>query len=166
MKDSIQIIMKGSIERIPLVSPMGVWCKGGSRNVLGWRDSFNLTWEVTFNYLSFFSTKSPFHVFGTYWSHIQDLQEFIRRIFRICRHASCPKCRNVRIPRFWYFQKYTNTIWDFVLDSFEKSCRCKVEKIWFGEPWTRPRGTKNMKIESFRFSQSEIEKLLAQNEVG
>ena len=34
----------------------------------------------------------PFHIFLRYWSHIQDFQDFIRRVVGICRRPSFPKC--------------------------------------------------------------------------
>ena len=54
-----------------------------------------------------------FMVFERYWSHIQDFQDFFRRIFIICRRPSFPnlfpKNQNVVSPKFkisnYYFPK-------------------------------------------------------------
>ena len=40
----------------------------------------------------------------------------------------------------------------------------KVKNNWFGDSWTRPKNLKIMKLWAFRFSQSEIDKLLVQDE--
>ena len=45
--------------------------------------------------------KKPFMFSGRYWSHIQDLQDFIRRIFVILRCPSFPKVSN---HMFWIFE--------------------------------------------------------------
>ncbi len=49
--------------------------------------------------------KYPFHAVGRYWSHFQEFQEFIKRIFWICRSPSFPKKAFAGDPIFWDFPK-------------------------------------------------------------
>ena len=69
----------------PLVSPKG-WADAGVGIGMGW-DSFSWIEKV----------QKTHHVFYGYWANIPDFQEFIRRIFRIVRHASLPKVRRFEI---------------------------------------------------------------------
>ena len=52
----------------------------------------------------------------------------------------------------------------FFLKHLEKSVGRKVENNWCGWSWSCPLGPKRMKMMTFRLAQSEIEKLLSQNE--
>ena len=54
--------------------------------------------------------------FGRYWSHIQDFQDLIRRISRICRHTSFPTFPTSDF--LIYNNMFLNILWEF-LDYFE-----------------------------------------------
>ena len=99
--------------------------------------------------------KFPFHVFDWCWFHIQDLQEFMRRVFRICRHASLPNFPNKK-NEFRDCEVSKNNM-------FPKRVS-KVQNNWFGESRTRPKSLKIMKMISHWVSRKEIEKLLVPNE--
>ena len=75
--------------------------------VISWFQSFLVScfqrFKKTFNvferYLAHI-TKLPFHVFDWYWSHIQDMQDFLKRIVGSCR---CPSFRKMLTHEFPFF---------------------------------------------------------------
>ena len=67
-----------------------------------------LLWFYSFR-VSWFK-KSPnvnFIFSGSYWSHIQDFQDFIKRIVGFVRRPSFPKLTNLWVSENWRFAKIT-----------------------------------------------------------
>ena len=86
---------------------------------VSWFQSFLVSNSQSFN--EPILPKCHFMVFGEYWSHIQDSQEFIRRIVGMFRHPSFPNISKCSIAVFRDFQKsyFRNTIRDLFLDYLE-----------------------------------------------
>ena len=68
-------------------------------------DSFKRKWKMNSNCLSSFIWVGKYKssmslLFWRPWSHIQDFQDFIRRISGMFRHASFPKCSIFEMLRF------------------------------------------------------------------
>ena len=74
---------------------------------------------------------------GREWSHIQEFQEVIRRIFRIVRPPSFPQFPNFKMVR------------DVSLDYLDYLGGSKVKDNGFWEPWSCPLGPKIMKMKTF-----------------
>ena len=99
-----------------------------------------LTWKFK-KHLRF--TKFRFHVFNRYWQHIQDIRDFIRRIFITCRCLSSPESikyeasnkmrflkkiiTNIYIYICIYLYKYSNGF----LDLFKCPGVSKDKNDWF-----------------------------------
>ena len=79
-------------------------CSDGSRNGLGWGGFLQLKIKIWFQLLSSFSWIERYRFvisfFQRCWFRIQDVQDLIRRISMILRHASFPI---FQISRFWDF---------------------------------------------------------------
>ena len=91
---------------------VGVGKLRGAGDSLAWKVSWFLGFKdlPNFHFMStgrFCSISPNFHsmFFGRYWSHIQDIQEFIRRIFGLFR---CPSFRikYFRFTKLWVLQAY------------------------------------------------------------
>ena len=92
-----------------------------------------------------------FHACWKYVSYIQDLEEIIRRIFRIVRHASFPTFSNLDF-QYVYISKNIISQEDsgFFLNSFESFGFSKVQNNWFRESWSRPLGPRTIKMKGFQ----------------
>ena len=122
-------------------------------------------WKILIPYLKIFKNYH-FMCFCRSWSHLQDFQKNIRRIFRICRVPSFPTLSKFSISKILRFPKWilfwNDLVLFLVLIRMSWWVRNYKELVW--ESWSRPEVRKWWKWWVLGFFQSEIEKLLIQNE--
>ena len=112
--------------------PCGVWKNSDPIFKMSKNFQFMFSWS-SWSYIQDLQ-ESGIHFLWRYCSRIQDFQEFIRRIVRICRAPSFPKFQNVGHSVLRDFQKY-----DFPRIDSRLSCICcclfvflKLKIIRFG----------------------------------
>ena len=98
-------------------------------------------------------------------SHIQDFKKLwdgssglLLRVFSDVLETL--DVQHFRFSTYCFFENYL----EISLNSLELFGGPKVKNNWLWRPWSRPLGPKRMKMMTCRLSQSEIEKLLVQNE--
>ena len=108
--------------------------------------------------------KSHFMFSSIYWSHIQDFQDFIRRVVGIIRRPSFAKCSSFSIFRTLRFAKNNSSkvTWDFLGFSEVSWCLKKWIILILGLG-TRPEVLKSWKFGFFGFSHKQIENVIGSN---
>ena len=115
--------------------------RGGSRNVVGWEGFLQLKIKTTFARSDSFClqiTKLPIPVFDRHCFPIQAFRDFVRRIFRMFRHAFSDFRDSEILPNVFMIRE--------VLIFCNNMLYPKSGIIGFWGSWTRPLGQKIMNM--------------------
>ena len=95
-----------------------------------------------------------------YWSHKTKLEFRVFWKDSRCSQQYQTECQHIEISQV----RLLKNVSAFVLNCLESFGGSEFMQNWFGESWTRPQIRKSWKWRGVKFSQSERDKFLVQNE--